>query len=71
MLESTSGDEMTEQKPSDKTTKRKQDHIDICLNFTNEIEMNKTTGFEDIHFIPKEYIISSNYFNIYSIVLII
>jgi isopentenyl-diphosphate delta-isomerase len=53
MLESTSGDEMTEQKPSDKTTKRKQDHIDICLNFTSEIEMDKTTGFEDIHFIPK------------------
>ncbi|NHK30096.1 MAG: type 2 isopentenyl-diphosphate Delta-isomerase [Asgard group archaeon] len=53
MLESTSGDDMAEQKPSDKITKRKQDHIDICLNFTSEIEMNKTTGFEDIHFIPK------------------
>ncbi|HUT81341.1 MAG TPA: type 2 isopentenyl-diphosphate Delta-isomerase [Candidatus Bathyarchaeia archaeon] len=33
------------------TAARKQDHIDICCNSTKEIEMSKTTGFEDLEFV--------------------
>lgn len=52
MLKSFSGDEMTDQKRSDKIGNRKQDHIDICCNFTSDVVMDKTTGFEDIQFVP-------------------
>jgi len=43
---------MTNQKGTDKTANRKQDHIEICCNKLHEIEMSVTTGFEDIHFVP-------------------
>lgn len=43
---------MNNQKGTDKTANRKQDHIEICCNKLHEIEMSVTTGFEDIHFVP-------------------
>jgi len=43
---------MANQKVSDETANRKQDHIEICCNKLHEIEMTVTTGFEDIRFVP-------------------
>ncbi|NHJ46508.1 MAG: type 2 isopentenyl-diphosphate Delta-isomerase [Asgard group archaeon] len=44
---------MTKRKPAEDTSTRKQDHSDICCNYTQEIEMSKVTGFEDIEFVHK------------------
>jgi len=42
---------MDKDKAAKQTTNRKQDHLDICCNSTREIEMTKTTGFEDLEFV--------------------
>ncbi|MBN1329274.1 MAG: type 2 isopentenyl-diphosphate Delta-isomerase [Candidatus Heimdallarchaeota archaeon] len=42
---------MDNDKTANQTTNRKLDHIDICCNFTQEVEMTKTTGFEDLEFV--------------------
>ncbi len=43
---------MNNDKTAKQTTSRKEDHIDICCDFTEDIEMSKTNGFEDIEFVP-------------------
>ena len=42
---------MGKEKEADQTSSRKQDHIDICCNYTKDIEMDTSTGFEDIQFV--------------------
>ena len=43
---------MVQKKVGKDTADRKQDHIEICCDKKFDIEMSKTTGFEDIQFVP-------------------
>ena len=40
-------------KEKDNIEQRKDDHLEICCNKNYEIEMGKTTCFEDIQFVPR------------------
>ncbi len=51
---STVGDsKVKEEKPSKATTNRKIDHLEICCDDNYDVEMSKSTGFEDILFVHK------------------
>jgi isopentenyl-diphosphate delta-isomerase len=44
---------LNKKKSVDSTSSRKEDHIDICCNYAEKIQMNQTTGFENVHLIHK------------------